>query len=752
MMVSITSLRTRTLLAMPTALRPSLFGAFTPSRLRSIQPRWSQPRSFSASSFRQELVKFQHVASLVVPEFRTKPLTVIRPDDFFKTSSLLSAPDGQLRAELATLFTVPVPAFLYAEGDFYKMKKNSFVPEVCILGRSNIGKSSFINAIASRRKKPIAAVSSRAGKTRSMNTYGFGPPRRLTPKELQVQGPRLEDPPSHTFYLVDTPGYGYASLEEWGDNISLYLHKRDAVKGAIVLIDAEVGPKPSDAILLQLLCDAQVRTSIVLSKADKGKKGLVGLQEVATRVRDVIHKIEAGNQGKEWPWDRDIYVTAVGSTNLNRVKLTTPIARLVVARLAGLTKDERPNAERNTRWSGKVVSFDDLQYAADESAAPTSARSAQGSASVSTSTPATSNITPSIPDMEKTPDTRVKDRTRTSKGPQAQGSVGSRSISTRAFHSASFRAFRESNSSKALPTDTRAALDDLLQSLRIKTTERERLRRARLQREGQDWIPDPRDFDHEIRTPIQRHPDMVRFAEDTLEKHRREGDGPFNDIEAALNAKPSASRGRGSPQTRTSPSQKGQVPKSAVKEGVNRGPKDAFDKVFDKVLEPALGKATKTKAKQQPKDTFDMGFGQWPEMVTKKATKTKSKHEPNDTFDTGFEPWPELVTNKATKKATKKATAKAIQKMSQEEPADEFDRAFAEVLLQDKHEASKKKNAKRRAKQKKAKAKARAGQPTEAEKALEKALARDKARNQVMDANAFGAIFAESAGLTAKKK
>ncbi|OTA94174.1 hypothetical protein M434DRAFT_58820, partial [Hypoxylon sp. CO27-5] len=162
------------------------------------------------------------------------------------------------------------PTFQYGESDFYKLKKNTRVPEVCVLGRSNVGKSSFVNALAGRHSNVLAYVSSKAGKTRAMNTYGFGP--ALLPKDVAAQAAEYkgkEEIPTHAFYLVDMPGYGHASLKEWGHNITLYLTKRVGVKGAIVLIDAEVGPKQTDLQLLELLSSAGKRTAIVLTKADK---------------------------------------------------------------------------------------------------------------------------------------------------------------------------------------------------------------------------------------------------------------------------------------------------------------------------------------------------------------------------------------------------------------------------------------------------------------------------------------------------
>ncbi|KAI1111668.1 hypothetical protein F5Y14DRAFT_424405 [Nemania sp. NC0429] len=360
-MASATPLPLAALLAMPSALRRALLGTLAPSA-----SRWTQSRSFCASPRRPRPAQYPNVAALVIPEFRTSSIAELTPDELFKMSTLASAPDQPLADELTRLFTKNPAAFVYAESDFYKLRKNTRVPEVCVLGRSNVGKSSFVNALANRPTNALAHVSSKAGKTKSINTYGFGPAPTI--KELQAQGKlKDEDIPAHTFYFVDMPGYGYASLKEWGKNISLYLTKRSAVKGAIVLIDAEVGPKDSDLHLLQVLSAAHLKTAIVLTKADKVKKGIEGLRETCKKVWDAIHDIETSTTSGNWTWEREMYVTAVGAKDPAVVKSTVTTARLAVARLAGLMKDERPDSEKNRRWSGKMISFDDLQYAPGKS-------------------------------------------------------------------------------------------------------------------------------------------------------------------------------------------------------------------------------------------------------------------------------------------------------------------------------------------------------------------------------------------------
>ncbi|KAI0120833.1 hypothetical protein F4776DRAFT_229121 [Hypoxylon sp. NC0597] len=354
------------LLTMPVSLRILLIGA--PSRIRPSIARLSSTnfRHYASS-------KYPNIAAFLIPEFRTTQPSEIPPDELFKTSSIPSAPDNPLQSELATLFTRNPPTFQYGESDFYKLKKNTRVPEVCVLGRSNVGKSSFVNALAGRHSNVLAYVSSKAGKTRAMNTYGFGP--APLPKDIAAQAAEYkgkEDIPTHAFYLVDMPGYGHASLKEWGHNITLYLTKRVGVKGAIVLIDAEVGPKQTDLQLLELLSSAGKRTAIVLTKADKVKGGLDGLRETCTKLWDAILDIENKQDTNSWPWEKEIFVTAVGAKDHAVVSSTVTTARLAVARLAGLVRDNKPKVEKNQKWSGKVVSFEDLQYAPSKSTAITS--------------------------------------------------------------------------------------------------------------------------------------------------------------------------------------------------------------------------------------------------------------------------------------------------------------------------------------------------------------------------------------------
>jgi GTP-binding protein len=138
------------------------------------------------------------------------------------------------------------------------------LPEIAFAGRSNVGKSSLLNALTNR--KSLARTSAMPGRTRQVNFFDLG--GRLG--------------------LVDLPGYGYARapkqvVREWTELIEFYLRGRSSLRRAVVLIDARVGPKPNDFDALDLLDQAAVPTQVVLTKVDKVRaKDLAALIETLT--------------------------------------------------------------------------------------------------------------------------------------------------------------------------------------------------------------------------------------------------------------------------------------------------------------------------------------------------------------------------------------------------------------------------------------------------------------------------------------
>jgi GTP-binding protein len=133
------------------------------------------------------------------------------------------------------------------------------VPEIAFAGRSNVGKSSLLNALTNR--KGLARTSNTPGRTQELNFFDVGEPLQLR--------------------LVDMPGYGFAEapkdlVKRWKRLVNDYLRGRAVLKRALVLVDSRHGLKEVDREMMRMLDDAAVSYHLVLTKGDKVKPGALG--------------------------------------------------------------------------------------------------------------------------------------------------------------------------------------------------------------------------------------------------------------------------------------------------------------------------------------------------------------------------------------------------------------------------------------------------------------------------------------------
>ncbi|WP_281658296.1 ribosome biogenesis GTP-binding protein YihA/YsxC [Halobacillus sp. Cin3] len=171
-----------------------------------------------------------------------------------------------------------------------KQYPNQPIPEIALAGRSNVGKSSFINKMIQR--KNLARTSSKPGKTQTLNFYII----------------------NDKFHFVDVPGYGYAKVSKkerakWGEMMEEYFAEREQLKATALIIDVRHKPSEDDQAMYDYLKHFDVPVMVIATKLDKIKKGqrhkqLKMIQEVLEMEEEdtlIPFSSETG-EGKDKAW------------------------------------------------------------------------------------------------------------------------------------------------------------------------------------------------------------------------------------------------------------------------------------------------------------------------------------------------------------------------------------------------------------------------------------------------------------------
>lgn len=171
-----------------------------------------------------------------------------------------------------------------------KLPENT-LPEIAFAGKSNVGKSSLINALMNR--KSLARTSATPGKTQTINFYNI----------------------NDAMYLVDLPGYGYARVSEkekieWGKLIERYLNGSKQLKAVFLLIDIRHDPSANDRMMYQWIVEQGFQPIIIATKLDKIKRSQIQKQVKAVKVgldllpgTVVIPFSSETKQGREELWE-----------------------------------------------------------------------------------------------------------------------------------------------------------------------------------------------------------------------------------------------------------------------------------------------------------------------------------------------------------------------------------------------------------------------------------------------------------------
>ena len=167
--------------------------------------------------------------------------------------------------------------------------KDGSLPQVAFAGRSNVGKSSLINRLCSRKK--LARTSGTPGRTQMINFFSI----------------------NNSLLFVDLPGYGYAKVpieiqKKWRPMVNSYLEDNPALRLLVLIIDIRRGPKEEELSLLAWLSENEIPACVVLTKTDKLKRGQIARERAAAArsmgvdQKDLMLFSAVTGRGKEEIW------------------------------------------------------------------------------------------------------------------------------------------------------------------------------------------------------------------------------------------------------------------------------------------------------------------------------------------------------------------------------------------------------------------------------------------------------------------
>jgi GTP-binding protein len=179
-----------------------------------------------------------------------------------------SPPNSEQLAAASAFFRTHPPRKLWTATEWRKQGAESnhiptLTPEVAFLGRSNVGKSSLLNAILFSPK--LNHVGAKPGKTTTMHAWALSASDPVTGGAVKGAGGDMDV----KLAVLDMPGYGHASHDDWGDEIITYLRRRKQLRRAFLLLDSAHGVKKSDQQMLDLLRSEGIPHQIIASKCDR---------------------------------------------------------------------------------------------------------------------------------------------------------------------------------------------------------------------------------------------------------------------------------------------------------------------------------------------------------------------------------------------------------------------------------------------------------------------------------------------------